>query len=163
MDLIIYKIDLQSAPILLMGWAGLLMGLGWAFAGQIQQLLDTLATLGVAAVGLLAALVAVYLALRWWRRRLFLQGLAMARIDVAELIKLMSAEPRPIIVDVRADAARAIDARRIPGAIGVGLQDIARIAKIDPQGLTRLPPSGRYKAAGWPQALRRRAQDPALL
>lgn len=110
-------------------WAGLLMGLGWAFAGQIQQLLDTLATLGVAAVGLLAALVAVYLALRWWRRRLFLQGLAMARIDVAELIELMSAEPRPIVVDVRADAARAIDARRIPGAIGVGLQDIARIAK----------------------------------
>lgn len=109
-------------------WAGLLMGAGWAFADQIQQALDMLATLGVAAVGVLAVLVAIYLALRWWRRRLFLQGLAMPRIDVAELLDLMHAEPRPIVVDVRSDDARAIDTRRIPGAIGVGLHDIARIA-----------------------------------
>ncbi|MBE2244477.1 MAG: VTT domain-containing protein [Burkholderiaceae bacterium] len=109
-------------------WSGLLMGVGWAFAGQIQQVLDTLETLGIAAVGLLAVLAAIYLALRWWRRRLFMQGLAMPRIGVAELVELMNAEPRPIVVDVRTDAARTIDARRIPGAIGVGLADIERLA-----------------------------------
>ncbi len=110
-------------------WAGLLMALGWVFASQIEQVLDVLETLGAAAVGVLVVLVAAYLALRWWRRRLFLRGLAMPRIDVGELASLMSAEPKPIVVDVRSDAARAIDARRIPGAIGVELGDIARLAR----------------------------------
>ncbi len=110
-------------------WSGLLMGVGWVFAGQIQQALDMLATLGVVAVEVLAVLVALYLALRWWRRRLFLRGIAMPRIAVAELLALMAADPAPIIVDVRSGAARAIDARRIPGAIGVELRDIERFAK----------------------------------
>ena len=110
-------------------WAGLLMGIGWAFAGQIQQVLDMLATLGVAAVEGLLMLVAAYLALRWWRRRLFLRDVAMPRIAVDELLALMSAGPEPIVVDVRSEAARTLDARRIPGAIGIELGDIERLTK----------------------------------
>jgi rhodanese-related sulfurtransferase len=104
------------------------MGIGWAFAGQIQQVLDVLATLGVAAVEGLLVLAAAYLALRWWRRRLFLRDVAMPRIAVDELLALMAADPAPLVVDVRSDAARSVDARRIPGAIGVELRDIERIA-----------------------------------
>jgi rhodanese-related sulfurtransferase len=40
----------------------------------------------------------------------------------------MAADPAPLVVDVRSDAARSVDARRIPGAIGVELRDIERIA-----------------------------------
>lgn len=114
-------------------WAGLLMGTGWAFAGEIQRVLDLLATLGVAAFEALAAFGAVYLALRWWRRRRVLSVLAMPRIGVDELIALMRAEPRPIVVDVRSAAARTIDARRIPGALGVELGDIERASKAWPR------------------------------
>ncbi len=110
-------------------WAGLLIGLGWAFAGQIQQVLDVLATLGIVAVEGLVALVAIYLALRWWRRRVFLRDLAMPRIAVDELLALMAADPPPIVIDVRSEAARTLDARRIPGAIGIELRDIERAAK----------------------------------
>lgn len=109
-------------------WSGLLMGIGWVFAGQIQQVLDVLATLGVAAVEGLIVLAAAYLALRWWRRRLFLRDVAMPRIAIDELLALMAADPEPIIIDVRSGAARAVDARRIPGAIGVELRDIQRLA-----------------------------------
>lgn len=114
-------------------WAGLLMGVGWVFAGQIQQVLDLLATLGVAAFEALAALAAAYLALRWWRRRRVLRELAMPRIGVDELIALLGTEPRPIVVDVRSAAARSIDARRIPGALGVELRDIERASRSWPR------------------------------
>ncbi|MEO8124707.1 MAG: DedA family protein/thiosulfate sulfurtransferase GlpE [Burkholderiales bacterium] len=120
---------LSFATLAALIWSGLLIGVGWAFAGQIQQALDTLATLGVVAVEVIAALAALYLALRWWRRRLFLRGIAMPRIAVAELLALMAADPAPIIIDVRSDVERALDARRIPGAIAVDLRDIKRVSK----------------------------------
>lgn len=110
-------------------WSGLLIGAGWAFAGQIDRALDMLATLGVVAVEVLAVLAALYLALRWWRRLLFLRGIAMPRIAVAELVSLMAADPAPIIVDVRSDVQHTLDARRIPGAIAVELRDIKRVSK----------------------------------
>ena len=114
-------------------WAGLLMALGWVFAGQIQQVLDALVTIGVAAAEGLVVLAATYLALRWWRRRAFLRDSAMPRVGVDELLALMDGDVPPIVVDVRSDAARVLDARRIPGAIGVGLHDIERIARTWPR------------------------------
>ncbi len=71
--------------------------------------------------------------LRWWRRKRVLRELAMPRIGVEELIALMRAEPQPLVVDVRSAAARSVDARRIPGALGVELRDIERAAKSWPR------------------------------
>lgn len=110
-------------------WAALFLGIGWIFAGQIQQVIDLLSTLGTAAVVLLLVIAAVYLALRYWRRRRFLAGVAMARIEIAELRALIDAGAPPVIVDVRSDAARTVDERRLPGAIAVELKDIVRRAR----------------------------------
>jgi rhodanese-related sulfurtransferase len=60
---------------------------------------------------------------------LFLKGVAMPRIGVAELRALIDSGAEPVIIDVRSGAARTLDERRIPGAIAVELADIARIAK----------------------------------
>ncbi len=109
-------------------WAALFLGIGWVFAGQIQQALDLLSTLGAMAGVALAVAVAAFVALRWWRRRSFLNALAMPRIAVHELRALIDAEPAPIIVDVRSAAARTLDARRIPGAIAVELAELERLA-----------------------------------
>jgi membrane protein DedA with SNARE-associated domain/rhodanese-related sulfurtransferase len=114
-------------------WASLFLGIGWLFADQIQQVMDLLSTLGEVAVVALVVIVAVYLALRYWRRRLFLKGVAMPRIGVDELRALIDSGNAPVIVDVRSDAIRSIDERRIPGAIAVELRDIERLAKGHPR------------------------------
>ncbi len=115
-------------------WAAVLMALGVVFSAQIQQVLELLSTLGVAALeGLAAAVLAylVYLGWRTWRRRVFLRALTMARIEVADLRALLDGGHAPIIIDVRSDGGRAVDARRIPGAIAVALGDVeARVAEL---------------------------------
>ena len=108
-------------------WAGVLMAVGVVFSAQIQQVLELISTLGVAALEVLAAVVGAYLAyLGWrtWRRRVFLRALTMARIEVADLRALLDGGHAPVIIDVRSDAGRAVDARRIPGAIAVALDDV---------------------------------------
>jgi len=114
-------------------WASLFLGIGWIFADQIQRVMDLLSTLGVVAVIALLVIAAAYLALRYWRRRLFLKGVAMPRIDVDELRALIDSDNAPVIIDVRAAAARTIDERSIPGAIAVELRDIERLAKEHPR------------------------------
>lgn len=114
-------------------WAALFLGIGWVFADQIQQVMDLLSALGTAALLVFAIVVAAYLALRYWRRRLFLKGLAMPRIDIDELRALIDGGNAPLIIDVRSGAARTIDVRRIPGAIAVELGDIDRLAKEHPR------------------------------
>ena len=108
-------------------WAGVLMAVGVAFSAQIQQVLDLLSALGVAALEGLAFAAGAYLAyLAWrtWRRRMFLRAVAMSRIDVADLRALLDGGHEPVVIDVRSDGGRAIDARRIPGAIAVALGEI---------------------------------------
>ena len=114
-------------------WAGLLMGVGAVFSAQIQQVMQVLSAMGIAAVALLVLLVAAYLGWRYWRRRAFLRGVEMSRIDVAALRALIDsglADPAhaPVVIDVRSDAGRSLDARRIPGAIPMALSDIRRHA-----------------------------------
>jgi membrane protein DedA with SNARE-associated domain/rhodanese-related sulfurtransferase len=110
-------------------WAGLFLGIGWAFSQQIQQALDMLSTLGAVAAGLLLLMAGAYLALRWWRRRLFLQGVAMPRVQVDELRALIDAGTPPTIIDVRSGAALEIDERRIPGAMVAALADIEKATR----------------------------------
>jgi rhodanese-related sulfurtransferase len=88
-----------------------------------------LSTLGTVAVSVLAVVAVAYLALRYWRRRLFRQGLALPRVGVEELHSLIDAGDAPVIVDVRSNAARQIDNRRLPGAVAVELRDIERWAE----------------------------------
>ena len=113
-------------------WGGLFLGLGWVFSDQIQRVMDLLSTLGLAAAIGLALVAAAYIAVRYWRRRMFLSGISMPRIAVDELRALIDAGRAPVIVDVRSDAARSIDARRIPGAIGIALHEIERLAADHP-------------------------------
>jgi len=110
-------------------WAGLFLGIGWVFAQQIQKALDMLSTLGVVSAGLLLLIAAAYLALRWWRRRQFLQGVAMPRMQVEELRKLIDAGTPPTIIDVRSGAARGVDERRIPGAMVAALAEVEAVTR----------------------------------
>ena len=101
------------------------LGLGVLLRPQIEALLPHLARLGRIALYAVLALLAAYVAFKWWERRRFYALLRMARISVAELAKLMDGGAAPLIVDVRSATARALEPRSIPGAVHVTLQDVA--------------------------------------
>lgn len=108
-------------------WAGLAVGLGYAFAAQIDVVLATLASAGTLAFELLLVLLALYIAAKWWQRRRLLLALRMARITVDELNESIAAGQTPIVVDVRSQAARLLDTRIIPGALLADVDGIDQV------------------------------------
>ncbi|MDE1893296.1 MAG: VTT domain-containing protein [Xanthomonadaceae bacterium] len=107
-------------------WVGLAVGLGHAFAAGIDQLLAALASAGTFAFELLLCLLALYIVAKWWQRRRLLVALRMARITVDELNQSIAQGQRPVVVDVRSEAARLLDGRIIPGALLADLNSIER-------------------------------------
>lgn len=105
-------------------WSAVFLGLGFAFADQVQTVLDVLADAGLAATALLLLGVAGFVAWRYLRRRRFLRKVAMARITVDELHAAMARGEAPVVLDVRAATVTELDRRRIPGAMLVALPSL---------------------------------------
>jgi membrane protein DedA with SNARE-associated domain/rhodanese-related sulfurtransferase len=106
-------------------WAGSLLAAGALFKAQITVLLAHVGAVGSVAGGTAAAVLAAYIGYKWWERSRFYRSLRMARIDVGELYELMQAGAKPVIVDVRSATARALEPRRIPGAVNISLEAAA--------------------------------------
>jgi membrane protein DedA with SNARE-associated domain/rhodanese-related sulfurtransferase len=107
-------------------WTMAGLALGAAFRGQIEWLLDWLAQLGEGALLLIGALIAGYVAYRLLQRWLFVRSLKIARISAQELYAMISRGDKPLVLDVRTRANRRLDARRIPSALAVDLDDVER-------------------------------------
>lgn len=107
-------------------WVGVAVGLGYAFAAQIDDLLAAMASAGTVAFELLLVLLALYIAAKWWQRRRLLVALRMARITVDELNRSIADGQNPVVVDVRSQAARLLDTRIIPGALLADLDGVAQ-------------------------------------
>jgi membrane protein DedA with SNARE-associated domain/rhodanese-related sulfurtransferase len=105
-------------------WAALPIGVGMLFSNQIDRAIAALENYGVAALMLVGAALAAYIAFKWWERQRFYRALRLARITVAELRSLMDRGKQPVVVDVRSEVARKADARFIPGAVIIGVGDI---------------------------------------
>ena len=105
-------------------WIGLVVGLGYAFSQQIDRVLFALASAGTIAVEVLVALLLAYVIVKWWQRKRLLLSLRLARITVDELHRLIEDGKRPVVVDVRSQAARLADNRIIPGALMANLNGI---------------------------------------
>ena len=110
-------------------WVGAAVGGGMLLGPQIDRLLAYANRFGTIAIIVLGLLLATYIAFKWWERRSFYAMLRMARISVDELYRLMDAGRAPAIVDVRTPTARALQPRRIPGALHVTLQSFAEHIK----------------------------------
>ena len=96
-------------------WAGVGLGLGWLFAPAIREIAAGLAQFGQWGLMVIALVIALFIAAKWWQRHRFNIQLQMARLSVDTLTELLARGERPLIVDVRSPAAR--DDGRIPGAI----------------------------------------------
>jgi membrane protein DedA with SNARE-associated domain/rhodanese-related sulfurtransferase len=110
-------------------WVGLYVGAGLLLGPQIDRLLPRLQAVGGVALLVLAALLAAYIAYKWWQRRRFYAFLRMARITVGELYRLLDSGTAPLIVDVRSETARLLEPRRIPGAVHAPVEDMERHIK----------------------------------
>ncbi len=108
-------------------WVGVALLGGVLLRAQIEQLLPRMAGLGGSAVALLLLVLAAYVAYKWWERYRFNRALDMARITVAELQEhLHHHAPPPVVLDVRSATAQSLQRQRIPGALHVPIQDVAR-------------------------------------
>ncbi|MEH2569122.1 rhodanese-like domain-containing protein [Bradyrhizobium sp. AZCC 2289] len=95
---------------------GLTVLLGVLFNSAILTFIETLAHLGAMGIALILGALAIYVVGRWWKRRLFIRELRMARITATELAEMIDRGETPVIIDVR-----PVDLRRedgvIPGAV----------------------------------------------
>jgi membrane protein DedA with SNARE-associated domain/rhodanese-related sulfurtransferase len=98
-------------------WAAIPIGAGMLFSRDIGRAVAWLESYGAAAVALVGALLAAYIAFKWWERQRFYRALRLARITVEELRGLIDRGRQPVVVDVRSEVARKADGRLIPGAI----------------------------------------------
>jgi rhodanese-related sulfurtransferase len=105
-------------------WVGAGLGAGILLGPYMEPLLTWLDEIGSIAVVIIVALLTAYIAVKWWERRRFFTMLRMARISVDELYRLIDAGLKPVIVDVRSQTARALEPRRIPGALHVPLHAV---------------------------------------
>jgi membrane protein DedA with SNARE-associated domain len=105
-------------------WAGAGVIFGLAFHTEIDWLVDRLTAFGLPALMMVLAILALYVAYRWLVRRQFLKSLRASRIGVAELQEMIGRGEAPIVLDVRSRTHRKLDARMIPGARPVDLDDL---------------------------------------
>jgi membrane protein DedA with SNARE-associated domain/rhodanese-related sulfurtransferase len=105
-------------------WAGAAVTAGMVFHREIAGLIDRMEELGTVAIEIVAALLALFIAVKWYERRRFFRMLRLARVTVPELRRLFDEGKRPVVVDVRSRSARASDARYIPGALAIDLAEL---------------------------------------
>ena len=105
-------------------WVGLGVGLGYIFRDAIASVMATLSALGQYGLMLIIAGFVVWIAVKWWRRRMFIKQLHMDRVSVDELHTLMDESKVNAIVDVRSPLMQA-STGRIPGARTVDIRKIA--------------------------------------
>ena len=108
-------------------WVAAPIALGMLFYAQIERLVSRLQDFGAMALEALGALLAVYVAFKWWERRRFYKMLRMARIAAEELSHLVASGKQPVIIDVRSRAERELDARSIPGALAFEVEEMEKL------------------------------------
>jgi membrane protein DedA with SNARE-associated domain/rhodanese-related sulfurtransferase len=105
-------------------WVGVAVALGRLFRDAVAEVLETLSALGKWGLLLVAAVLAAWIAAKWWQRHVFVKQLRTDRVTVDELKSMMNADEVAMILDVRSTLMQAASGR-IPGAHPVDLHRIA--------------------------------------
>ena len=104
-------------------WTLVFLLVGRLFHAAVADVLAVLANVGLVAMALLALALAAFVGWRYRLRRIALRGEDIERVEVEALRDALAggAAAAPVVIDVRGADARALDARRIPGAVGIEL------------------------------------------
>jgi membrane protein DedA with SNARE-associated domain len=115
-------LDLAGAVL----WICAFSGAGFLFSEQIEGIALMLARLGNWAVILAAAGLAGYLVWKYVQRRRYLGKLRVARISPDELMRQLAAGEAPVIIDLRHELELGTEDFRLPGAINMIPNEVAR-------------------------------------
>ena len=105
-------------------YAGCFILVGVLFSRQLEQVINALAGLGHSALGVVAALAALYIGYRYWQRHRLLGELRMARITVDELHQRQEAGESLLILDLRSHFELEQDPAVIRGALHVTMDEL---------------------------------------
>jgi membrane protein DedA with SNARE-associated domain/rhodanese-related sulfurtransferase len=105
-------------------WVGVGVSIGYIFRDAINDAVETLNSLGHYGLMLVIAAFVAWVAVKWWRRHMFMKQLRMDRVSVDELRTLMDESKVEAIVDVRSPLMQAATGR-IPGARTIDMHKIA--------------------------------------
>jgi len=105
-------------------WAGLFIGLGYIFSGQIEEVAAYVMKLGISLAVLVFGSLAAYILWKYIQRQKFLRHLRIARITPEELKRKFDAGEQVMVVDVRHPFEFAAEPQTIPGAFYFPLEDI---------------------------------------
>lgn len=105
-------------------YGGCLLGVGYVFNRQVDQILAAFGRIGGSAFTLLVALAVLFIAYKFWQRQRLLHELRMARITAFELREMLRAGRVPLIFDLRSRAAIEEDPMLIQGAVHVSAEEI---------------------------------------
>jgi len=100
-------------------WAGSWIMVGYLFADVIALIASANDRFRTPLLIAIVAALIVYIAIKYARRRRFLEHLGEARIDPVELKRRLDAGDPLVIVDLRTKLDLETDAYRIPGALWI--------------------------------------------
>ena len=113
-------------------WASVYLGLGWAFHDQAAEIWAALTRLGSWLLVAAAAALALYLAIKYWRRVIYIRALRGNRIAPAELRERLASEKRPVILDLRGRGEVQAIGQTLPGARWVDIRKLkARAGQLE--------------------------------
>jgi len=107
-------------------WALGFLGLGAVFHAAIKDVLAVLSQIGIAAAAICGALLLLFMAWRYRLRRAARVADDIEHIAVDALRAALAGGNGPAVIDVRGAAARALDTRTIPGAVGIELKHLPK-------------------------------------
>jgi membrane protein DedA with SNARE-associated domain len=105
-------------------WAGTFVGLGWLFADQLEAAFGYVPHLGWRSVAVVVAALAIWIAVKYVRRQLFIRALRIDRITPQELKTKIDAGENVTVVDLRSSVDFEADPMTLPGALRVAAADL---------------------------------------
>lgn len=105
-------------------WAGTFIGLGYAFANQIERVAGHALRLGGGLLAIVAALFGGYIGWKFFKRQKFIRELRIARIAPEELKRKLDAGENVVIVDLRHSMDFEAEPETIPGALHMEAGDL---------------------------------------
>jgi membrane protein DedA with SNARE-associated domain len=90
---------------------------GYLFSDELERVAEAAALTGAWVLGILGAIVVLYVLAKFVARQRLLRRLRVARVTPEELHGLLRREPAPFVVDLRGRIHVAADPHVIPGAL----------------------------------------------
>jgi membrane protein DedA with SNARE-associated domain len=107
-------------------WVGSFSWAGYLFSHQLERLFVWTHRLGIGLGLLLVLVAAAFLGWKYWQRRRFIRQLRVATITADDLLERMRAGDPLFIVDVRHALDLAANPVRLPGALHIEPEELAR-------------------------------------